>query len=279
MVKCDWLQEKDMNMVLTDDVDSVIAANLLQQELGWKVSHFYDFNKLLVSPHMFYGDEDKLVGIDLTLAGQKKTIDNHVFRWHGEHDYNKQCINFNSHIKAMYNYTNKCLFNTVLHCYYLLGKKLPSNNVGKAILLLIDSTYYGWIKKDFRSRLVQYLEEYGFTELIDILNKVTPEQWKQLEDYFKIKRKIKLDDRLKFIDVYSIEEFGFKYKKIFDYLELKEELELPTYFELDKKMRTCHVQGDNLAWILNLDNLYSYSIVRKRECKYSVIFCDEQKAV
>ncbi|QSQ09778.1 hypothetical protein H0A61_02159 [Koleobacter methoxysyntrophicus] len=247
------------NMILTHDLDSYLACCLLQQYFGWKVQKFYTFN-FMYENYLDYDKEKEDLGVDLTLR-QGKCIHNHVERFTPNGEYNKESISPNKHV-TMQNYHEKSSFSTTLFLWAKLSLPLPDDDLGKAILLAIDSCHWGYYD---RYRLENYLEEYGLIELIDLLKKHTKEDFDILQKKLGLKRDIKLIDRVKY---YEFKELNIK--QILDHLGLQK-LELPLVLKKIQYFEEKETLGDSwfLGNYLKKQDVYSYSIVNYNRVKWS----------
>ena len=45
----EWLNEKEMDLVLSDDIDSLASCALLTKVKGWNIKYFYDFERAYAS--------------------------------------------------------------------------------------------------------------------------------------------------------------------------------------------------------------------------------------
>lgn len=207
-----------------------------------------------------YDREKEDLGIDLTLK-EGKCIHNHVERFTPNGEYNPESISPNKHI-TMQNYHKKSSFSTTLFLWAKLNIPLPSDDLEKAILLAIDSCYFGYYDG---WKLEKYLEEYGLIDLIDLLKKHPKEDFDILQKKLGLKRHIGLIDRVKY---YEFREPNVK--QILDHLGLQK-LELPLVLKKIQYFEEKETLGDGwgLASYLEKQNIYSYSIVNNNRVKWS----------
>ena len=74
-----WFEEQTNNeLVLSNDLDSLLSCAILNQVNGWKVRYFYDFENLYKSDKISRIDKDKRVWVDVACLNGEKAFDNHV---------------------------------------------------------------------------------------------------------------------------------------------------------------------------------------------------------
>jgi hypothetical protein len=186
----DFEQGKN-TLILTDDFDSLLGASIEKYVKGNDINYFYDFNKLYVADR---SDERKAIGIDLALHFGKSWC-NHVVRIN-ENDYvNPQTANINALLNIHSgNYFKKYALSTTLTMWSFYDLPLPKTKEGKMILLAIDSGFLGHYDDRFKDVHNQYLELLGFVELIDLLNETRKFEFEWLQNQYKTKAKIQLNN-------------------------------------------------------------------------------------
>lgn len=189
----EWIKnpEKDMYVMVGDDIDSVATAGLLREYLGWEINWFYDFNK--VYSHDTSIRKKQRVGVDMALEMNEKTIDNHVTLLSDKDKVNPNSVNLNNMFRVCRgNYTDKYAMSTLLTAWSVLGIPLPSTDEGKKILLAIDSSYMGHYNKAFKETHNEWLRVLGFEELIEFLDEKTNE----IELNIDIKKRYNIDEKV-----------------------------------------------------------------------------------
>ena len=178
MIKLDknkqWFNDdKQYSMVMTDDIDSLFSCMLLEKYKGWRVSHFYDFNKLY---KLEDNNGNEKVYIDMAVL-EGKAIDNHVSMKSDRDYYNKESINLNL-IEGVscQNYEQKYSGSTLLEVISLLGIDVSTwTEEQQMFILCVDKTYLGYYERDgfYRDIHKKYLHMMGLYCLIKIEEKHT----------------------------------------------------------------------------------------------------------
>ena len=166
-----WINEidKKYDLILGDDVDSAVSSSLLETITNgkWNINYFYDFKN-------FYRHEktgNKTIGVDMAFL-KSRCFDNHISKRTKNDIHNELCANLNIvHNISCENYTSKYSMSTLMLIMSLYDIPLPSSQEGKEILLAIDTGFKGFYISAFQHIHMNWLEQLGFTELIDILNK------------------------------------------------------------------------------------------------------------
>ncbi|WP_409174836.1 hypothetical protein [Brevibacillus fortis] len=173
---------------MSDDLDSLLGAKLLELVKGYVVNYFYNFRKLYVADK---GNKKKAIGVDIALM-EGKTWDNHITLMQPSRDsINEQSANLNSIFQIdSENYTAKYAGSTCLQIWSYYDIPLPPTDVGKMILLAIDSTYLGHYIPRFQHTQNEYLEMMSMTELIDLLNKYDKRDFEKIKKQFCTNHKI-----------------------------------------------------------------------------------------
>lgn len=245
--------------VLTDDIDSLLGASIENYIKGNNINYFYDFNNLYI---MDQNDKRQAIGIDLALH-IGKCWDNHVVSISSNDEVNPESANVNAIFKvSSENYTNKYAMSTVLTMWSYYNLPLPKTKEGKMILLAIDSGFLGHYNSTFQSIHTKYLELLEFTELIDLLNQSTKSDFYNIQDQYRLKSKINinengyLDTKLPLAELQGF--FNFK-------------VELPRQqFTLSHSFKNNKISISQIKSISQLDNLISFALTRKTEVKYTI---------
>lgn len=256
---CSDFTREQNTTVLTDDFDSLLGASIENHIKGNNINYFYDFNNLYI---MDQNDKRQAIGIDLAL-NIGKCWDNHVVRIHKDDEVNQDSANINSILNiSSENYTEKYAMSTVLTMWSYYNLPLPKTKEGKMILLAIDSGFLGHYNSTFQPIHTKYLELLEFTELIDLLNQSTKNGFYNIQDQYKLKSKIYLDDEgylhsdLPLADLQGF--FNFP-------IELPNQQFTKSHSFNSYKSSTYQVRSIN-----QIDNLISFALTRKSEVKYTV---------
>lgn len=257
---CKTYQNK--NLVLSNDLDSLLSCTLLNIAQGYEINHYYTFRGLYTLDTL---DEKQAIGVDMAIKNGM-TWDNHVVKVH-ESDYvNPQSANINAILGInQSNYFDKFCGSTALQIYSYYGIPLPSTDEGKLLLLSIDSSHLGHYDKRYKETHNKYFEMLGFTELIDLLDRTN-------EFHFE---NVKVNDRLRFKD--NIVSINQKEKnQIEELLEIK--LLIPEgQFELIQEFDR---QADQINRINNPiyhKDIFSYALTGRNYISYSIIRNEEIK--
>jgi len=237
-----WIFEgnnSNCNTCLSNDIDSLASCSILKQIKDWHIGYFYDFSTLFKTENAL----DKAVAVDIDIA-KGKCLSNHV-----TNIYNENAVNFNvMEAITQQNYLMKFCGSTLIMLYWLFDIPLPSTEIGKMILLSIDTTFKGYfieletIKQANFHYLVEIMQ---FDELYNLQAKHVKQNFFNLIDDYKLYEKIKcvngklqtkldlntisklleLDLKLPEDNFYEKYKFENKYKSIFNNnLDLSEDV-------------------------------------------------------
>jgi len=189
-----WINETDKkyDLILGDDVDSSIGCSLLKEVTNgnWEVNYFYDFKNFY--RHTETGN--KTIGVDMAFLKRTRCFDNHISKRTKNDEHNPLCANLNIvHNISCENYTSKYSMSTLMLIMSLYDIPLPSSQEGKEILLAIDTGFKGFYIPAFQHIHMNWLEELGFTELIDILNKRNMKYFYNLIEKYNLQKKIEIN--------------------------------------------------------------------------------------
>lgn len=164
-----WINETDKkyDLIIGDDIDSAISCSLLEAITNgnWKINYFYDFENF----YRYQKTGNKTIGVDMAFL-KSRCFDNHVSKRTKNDEYNKHCANLNLiHNISCENYTQKYSMSTLMLIMSLYDIPLPESREGKEILLAIDTAFKGFYIPTFQHIHMNWLEQLGYTELIDIL--------------------------------------------------------------------------------------------------------------
>jgi hypothetical protein len=195
-----WFEEQTKHdLVLSDDLDSLLSCAILNKVKGWKVRYFYDFEHTYVSTKL--KDEYKnglsdRVWVDVAILNGEKAFDNHVSMVSLEDDGNPNMINPNLFCYITNeNYEDKYAGSTALMLWSLYGLPLPKTDKGKMLLLCIDSSYKGHYSDRFNKANTFYVKDVlGFTELYDLMNRKTYDDFYELTWQYGLNNKLNYED-------------------------------------------------------------------------------------
>ena len=191
-----WFEEqKENDLVLSDDLDSLVSCAILHKVKGWKVRYFYDFRNLYKSDKIKL-NKDRRVWVDVACLNGEKTFDNHISTVSLDDTVNKNTINPNNLCMITNeNYTDKYCGSTALLLWSLYDLPLPETEEGKMLLLTIDSTFKGYYAERFRDRNKFFLcDVFGFEELYKVQQRHTQDEFIDIRIKFETERKITHND-------------------------------------------------------------------------------------
>ena len=260
-----WYEEQDQELILTDDIDSLLACAVVMRHRHANISAFYDFDA------MYYTDlydwslnndmHNELIGVDCGLTNGK-TYDNHVQQILYNNNINHDSINFNVvDNKYTMNYFSKYCGSTAIMLYSLFDEPLPITKEGKMILLAIDSSYKGYYSKYLESKLAHkkyFLDCMQFDELYRILNYCNEDDFKRIINKYNLSGKIWIENGKLNTDI--------KLKEISKQIGI--ELKLPTdEFVLHREYERKET-GTLTAGLYN--KAFSVAVTNKNRAQYSI---------
>jgi len=213
-----WKERNYYDLVLSNDIDSFMSCEVLQEIKGWKINYFYSFHQMSKTKDA----HESYIGVDIALR-DGKCFDNHVVKLKANDSHNKESINLNivDNINRS-NYFQKYCGSTLLMIWSLYDIPLPKTEEGKMVLLAIDGTYKGYYSRyanDNRANKNYLVDVMGLYELYDVLEKHRQKDFIDLIEKYQLAGKIKLKD-------------GYLQTNI-DFESLREIIDLP--FLLPKK--------------------------------------------
>ena len=130
-------QDTPLDLVLSDDIDSLASCILLKQMKNWSIKYFYDFERMYKLDDLFSDtnmDNEKCY-VDVAVM-QGKAFDNHVSRpFPRDCLYNKEMVNPNLlRVITNNNYFDKYAGSTLYRLVYL-QQAVATHGKGKMLLL------------------------------------------------------------------------------------------------------------------------------------------------
>ncbi len=261
-----WNERGYYDLVLSDDIDSFMACEVLKQVKGWEINYFYRFDSMGLTEN---ANGEEYIGVDIAFNNNTKCFDNHVVMLNENDYYNLQSINFNIADKInRSNYFNKYCGSTLLMVWSLYNLPLPETEEGKMILLAIDSTFKGFYSpyaNDKNSNKHYLVEVMGFHELYEVL------QRHQQKDFSAIIRKYNLNEKIEI-------KKGYLQTNI-DLEGLREVFDLPFllpknrfYLKNRYKKEVATLPGSNLDICKDdiCEDIFSVALTKKNFINYSV---------
>lgn len=191
-----WFEEqKEYELVLSDDLDSLLSCAILNKIMNWKIRYFYDFEHLYIGEKSTKNAEQR-VWVDVAVLNGEKAFDNHVSMVSLKDKRSSNMINPNVMCYITNeNYADKYAGSTALLIWSLYGLPLPKSDEGKMILLAIDSAFKGHYSSKFEERNTFFLREVlGYDELVRLMERRTA------NDFYEIIAKYGLNKKIKYIN-------------------------------------------------------------------------------
>lgn len=193
-----WVDtEKNLDLVLSDDIDSLATCALLKEVKGWDIKYFYDFYNVYASLRL-KEDINHLndrCWVDVaTHTG--KSFDNHVSMLTIWDNWNPDMVNLNVQSWVTNeNYCDKYAGSTLLMVWSIFNFPLPKTEEGKMLLLCADSSFLGFYDNRFHDTQKHYLVDIlEFYELYDVIKRHTKDEFEELIINYRMKAKIKMID-------------------------------------------------------------------------------------
>ena len=191
----DWyLHEQGLDMVLSNDFDSLLSCSILKKQKKWKIKYFWDFETLYIDKSIAQKPEkgNNRVWVDGSVMIPEKSFDNHLSQSEELTRVNPQTINPNQ-LMGIRNerYREKYSGSTALMIWSLYNLPLPASERGKMILLAVDSCFLGFYNDDFREWHEFYLSQvFGFPELLEVERRHTKQDFDNLIKELRLKSHI-----------------------------------------------------------------------------------------
>lgn len=193
-----WYNDnKQYDLILTDDIDSLLSCAVLKKIKGWNIEYVLIFkadkNKCFNYMGKTSNATNEVIGVDLALQSGK-AFDNHLSRLSLDEEYNRECINpniFNNITRK--DYFKKYNLSTILLVWGLYDLPIPESEEGKMILLTIDSSYYSYFSRYQNDRNMNryYLcDVLGLEELYKCQQRHKQYEFKDIEKKYRLNKKI-----------------------------------------------------------------------------------------
>ena len=259
-----WVSEKlDRELIMSNDLDSILACTLLNKQFGYKINGYYSFDLGLgfINPNI----GKKHIGVDIALNNKMYCWDNHVTILNSDTAINKNSANLNTIYKVSaknkYEYFKKFAGSTAMQIWSYYGFEVPEKDNGKMMLLSIDSAYLGYYRESFRDTWINYMELLGFEELIEFCSRHTEEDFKEFKKLYT--ENFNFSDGIVY---YSIESRKF----VEECLDM--ELYIPTeQFLLHTEMKAHQTTMNNVQNLSKDTNVFSYAVTGINKIKYTTI--------
>lgn len=185
-----WTIDKiKYDMMISNDLDSLISAKLLEKHLGYNIAYYYDFKKM----YKFVDVDvrgDSPVGIDIDFT-KLKCWGNHTTIKH-----NPESANINNILKiSSANYTDKCAISTVLQIiafYDLPIHKLSDEQL--IILFCIDGSFVPFYNERFRKIAIEHFKNLGLDRFIEIAEKYEKSEFIKIIQKYNLQGKFRIEN-------------------------------------------------------------------------------------
>jgi hypothetical protein len=195
----DWYKSDEaFDVVLSDDIDGIVSTSILNCTMWWNVGYYYDFTTLYCNCDTYFTENKTATRVwaDVAIIKEEKAFDNHVSRKNKEDRLNNLCINPNIiNGITQQNYFDKYCGSTALLIWSLYDIPLPESELGKMLLLSIDSTFKGFYGSPrFKAANHFYLcDMFGFEELYECEKRHTKDEFYDLFDKYNLSKKTRID--------------------------------------------------------------------------------------
>ena len=195
-----YRDEVNYDVVLSDDIDGLVSTSALKYVKNWDVQYFYNFEELHINEELYFKENKSATRVwaDVSVIFKdEKTFDNHINRVNLNDYTNPNAINPNILTDVTNeNYYDKYLGSSVLVIWSLYNIPLPETELGKMILLAIDTTFKGFYGKgQYKRRNKYYLcDVLGFEELYEVEQRHEMNEFYQLIDKYNLSKKIRMNE-------------------------------------------------------------------------------------
>lgn len=187
----EWCSDnEDYELMLTDDIDSLVSCALLKKVRGYETNYFYDFKTI----YEIAESDINAIAVDCDLTGDRRCWSNHVTMLSASDSVNKKSANLNNIGKiSRDNYFQKFCGSTAIQIWSYYDIPLPETELGKMALLALDVGFKGHYDSRFIEVHSKYLKAMGFHELIEVLERHTSTEFYDLIRKYNMASKIKLN--------------------------------------------------------------------------------------
>lgn len=264
----EWYKDtKKYDLILSDDIDSLLSCTVINQAKNWNIEYFYNFESMNTTKN---GINEK-VGVDIALCNGK-TFDNHVVMFHIGDKVNPESINPNIINKSRRcNYSTKYCGSTLLLVWSLYNRPLPKSEVGKMILLAIDSTYKGFYSGNpaFEKANKYYLcDMLGLDELYECQKRHKTSEFIDLFKKFDLNSKITISDK-------GILSTNLRLDEISEEIELELQLPTDTFYKCSEYSNNKVDLSHNSRHYLRTNDIivepFSLALTFNDTVKYSIV--------
>lgn len=268
----EWVsKDATYDLVLTNDIDSLVSCVILKMCKGWDVKYFYDFNTVYYSRQLKRDNAHPRVWVDCCVL-KERGFDNHVTMLSSEDWINPNLCNLNNVYKiSADDYFSKYNLSTALLVWSIYGLPIPKSEEGKMILLSIDSSYCGYFSryendnKQCKHWLVDILE---MQDLYSCLERHKFTDFYRIKSNYKINKVLELGKHLSFTDLFGEMAYSSWMNKIGKELGLNISLpqdEFKKWMSFDN--RKDHIRFTNKS---DYGKIFSLAVTGRDFISYSV---------
>lgn len=253
---------QDRDLLMTHDLDSVLACTILNDQEGYRINGFASFHEGVGLIDTV--NAKKLIGVDFAMTGEKLCWDNHVTGLNANSYFNPNSANLNTifkiHSQNGSTYSKKMAFSTSLQVWTFYNLELPKTDEGKMLLLSIDSAYMGFYNSYFKPIWVKWMKTLGLEELIDFCE--NHKEW-EFKDFKK-----QYTEKLNFQDGYVV--YDEKSRKFVEDI-LGIELYIPIeQFQFFSKLTEYGIELSKIHDLSRDESVLCYAITSKNWVQYSI---------
>jgi hypothetical protein len=271
-----YKEEKQYDLILTDDIDSLLGCSILSSRKGWNIEQVMlfkankDKNEEILKDYLGVTDNatNEAVGVDFALMNGK-CFDNHLTLFSSQDKPNSESININN-ICGIHRgiYGKKYALSTVLLLWSLYD--LPKENLSDElmmVLLAIDSSFEGYYSDYFRQYNKKFMVDVlDLPEFYACMERHTYFEFKDIIKKYRLKEKIKASKRQlqTGIDISSINKLLSKSTDI--------QIELPkSRFKKKAEYKDIAVEIKGFPSSIETicDNPFCYAMTKKNWLNYS----------
>ncbi|WP_026893785.1 hypothetical protein [Clostridiisalibacter paucivorans] len=190
-----WVEDNQkFDLVLSDDIDSLLSCVFLKEIKGYEINFFYDFEEGVYKLH---NTGNKAFAVDVDFV-KGRCWGNHVTMLNKNDKYNKDCANLNVINKiSRENYTDKFCGSTLLQILSYYNYDISNlSEEAKMVLLAIDGSYLGYYSRSdkFNKTNKYYLcDVLEFEELYQLQQRHKEQDFEDIRRKYSLKCKIKLN--------------------------------------------------------------------------------------
>lgn len=273
-------REKNYKLILSNDIDSLAACTLLEQQTNWRTEAvmLHKYNRYAVEhydqqPFDFFGTLNpdfklnQCVGVDLALMNGK-CFDNHVQLPDKYSLANPRSANLNTlHRINCEEYHKKYAGSTFLLVWALYG--YPDDNLSDDMNMFracVDSAYLGYFSQDFKKYMKEYLVDIlEMPCLYDFLGNHSKKEFENFQKRYGLKRCIFRREDTGYLNTYiNLDEIN----RIFRGSKINLNLKLPDG-QFEKRFLCRNMKSSSMPVE---KNIFTMSITKKNEFKYSIPF-------